>query len=173
MELSYFDVTVPVFIKSLNNLKAILKKGEAHAKEIGMSESDFLDQKLAEDMFPLLRQIQVVTDTAKGAVARLAGVDQMQIEDAETTCAELYKRIDTVTEHIETFRKEAFSGAGDRHIVLPYYEGKHFLGRDYLVEFAFPNFFFHLNMAYALMRKQGTTIGKQDYLGSLSLQEGE
>jgi uncharacterized protein len=169
MAISYFDLTVPVFIKSLENLKHFFSKGIAHAAEINVSEADYLAMRLAPDMFPLSRQIQIATDNAKGAVARLSEVDALKIADTETTSAELLARIDTVIAYLKNFTPEQFTESGTRQIVMPYFEGKYFTGHDYLVEFALPNFFFHINMAYALIRASGVPLAKSDYLGSLTM----
>jgi uncharacterized protein len=172
MSLSYYDVTVPVFTKTLTNLKQFLQKGAVHALETGLSESDFLNLKLAPDMFPLSRQIQISTDNAKGAVARLTETEPLVIPDTETTVAELVARIDTVIAHLETYTPERFAQAAETTPTLPYFPGKHFVGHDYLVEYALPNFFFHVNMAYAIIRHSGVPLGKADYVGNLTLHDG-
>lgn len=171
MSPTYFTLTVPVFTKSLENLKHFLQKGLEHAEVNGVAESDFLAFKLAPDMFPLSRQIQIVTDNAKGAVARLAAVEPMKIEDTESTAAELMNRIDTVIAHIATFTPEQFTAAGEVMVTLPYYPGKYMEASDYLTEFAIPNFFFHLNMAYAIIRSSGVALSKGDYLGTLTMHD--
>ena len=171
MSISYYDVTVPMFIKNLTNLKAFLEKGAAHALEMGVSEADFLGARLSPDMFPLLKQIQIATDNAKGAAARLTDVDPLKIEDVETTMAELCARIDTVVAFLKTFTKEQFTEAATKQITVQYYPGKYFTGHDYLVEFVIPNFFFHMNMAYAIIRASGVPLGKGDYLGALTMHD--
>jgi uncharacterized protein len=171
MSVSYYDITVPVFTKNLKNLKAFLEKGATHALEMGVSESDFLDSRLSPDMFPLVKQIQIATDNAKGVVARLTETDPLKIEDVETTLAELYARIDTVIDFLGTFTKEQLDDAASKKVTLAYFAGKYFTGHDYLMEFAIPNFFFHLNMAYAIIRASGVPLGKGDYLGSLTMHD--
>jgi hypothetical protein len=169
MHVSYFDVTVPVFIKNLRITRAILEKGLAHAREIGMTEGAFLEQRLAPDMFPLVKQVQVLTDTAKGATARLAGVEIPAIADTETTVEALLTRIDTVVAFLEGFTPEQFTEAAGQKIMLSYIPGMYQTGSDYVVDFVLPNFFFHMSMVYGLMRAQGVAIGKMDFLGSLNL----
>lgn len=169
MELSYFDITVPVFKKNLLIARGLLEKGLAHAEEKGLTEEAFLDQRLAPDMFPLVRQVQILTDNAKGATARLAGTDAPVIADTETTVAALVARIDTVVSFLDTFTPEHFAEAASRQITLPYLPNQYQTGADYLVDFALPNFFFHMSIIYALIRAQGVTIGKMDFLGSLKL----
>lgn len=171
MSISYFDVTVPVFIKRLESLKHFLHKGIVHAQETGITEEEYLGLRLSPDMFPLLRQIQIATDNAKGAVARLTGVDPIVLEDTETTYSQLEARIDLVIAHLSSFTRDQFEDSAERRIELPYFPGKYFTGHDYLVEFALPNFFFHLNMAYAIIRTSGVPLGKPDYLGSLTMHD--
>lgn len=171
MTISYYDVTVPVFIKSLQNLKAFLRKGVEHATENGVEEASFLALQLSPDMFPLKRQIQISTDNAKGTVARLTGTAPLVIEDTETTLAELDARIDLVIDHLREFTPEQFAQVETVQITLPYFPGKYFTGHDYLVEYALPNFFFHVNMAYAIIRSSGVPLGKADYLGALTLHD--
>lgn len=171
MPISYYDVTIPVFIKNLENLKTFMGKGVAHAAENGIAEADFLALQLSPDMFPLKRQIQISTDNAKGAVARLVGTPPLTIADTETTWAELAARIDTVIEHLGTFTSAQFEKAAEAEVSLPYFPGKYFTGHDYLVEYVLPNFFFHINMAYAIIRSSGVPLGKTDYLGTLTLHD--
>lgn len=103
MNLSYYDVTVPLFKKNLLTTQVLIKKGFEHALSQGMTEADFLNQRLAPDMFPLLKQVQIVTDNAKGTVARFTDSEPLSIEDKETTVAELVARIDTVVAFVDTF----------------------------------------------------------------------
>jgi len=134
-----------------------------------MSEADYLDQKLAPDMFPLLKQIQIATDNAKALPARLTGGDMMKLEDTETTVEALLARIDTVLEHLRTYTKEQFAGAAERQVILGFMPEQYQLGKDYLVDFALPNFFFHCTVAYAIIRAQGVALGKKDFIGELKL----
>ncbi|MFI5260426.1 MAG: DUF1993 family protein [Candidatus Paceibacteria bacterium] len=154
--------TVPVFIKSLGGLKTVLTKAEAHAKETGMNEAEFLADRLWPDMFPLAKQVQVACDNAKGAAARLAGVEMPKFEDTEQTFAELIARIDKTVEFLNSIPESAFAEAATRQIVLPYFPDKYMTGFDYAREYALPNFFFHVVTAYGLIRKNGVAIGKAD-----------
>ncbi len=169
MHVSYFDVTIPVFKKNLLITKALLQKGLEHALASGMTEAAFLEMRLAPDMFPFVKQVQMVTDNAKGSAARLAGVEVPVIADTETTVAELLARIDTVIAHLDTFTPVQFAEAAERRITLSYIPGMYQTGADYLVDFVLPNFFFHMSIIYALLRSQGVTLGKMDFLGSLQL----
>jgi hypothetical protein len=166
-----YTFTVPIFTKSLGGLKDVLTKAEAHAKETGISEADFLNDRLAPDMFPLVRQVQIACDNAKGATARLAGVEVPKFEDTEASFAELQARIDTTLEFIKSVPETAFEGAATRQIVLPYYADKYMTGFDYVREYALPNFFFHVVTAYALVRKNGTPIGKADFVNNATFRD--
>lgn len=169
MEQMYFDLTVTMFTKNLNVLKTLLEKGWEAATAADMSEADYLAQKLSPDMFPLLKQVQIVTDNAKGAVARLTKSEMITLEDTEVTMAELIARIDTVLNHLQTYTPEQFAGAAEEKITLHYMPEQYQLGQDYLLDFVLPNFFFHLTTAYAIIRVQGVEIGKRDFIGSLKL----
>ena len=169
MKNPYYDVTVPIFIKMLQNLDHLLTQGGKFALEKGISEETMLANRLAPDMFPLARQIQIATDNAKGAIARLCGIEAPVMEDTETTVVELHERIAKTIAFLETITPEQFEGAEAREIHIKYYPGTHFLGHDYLTQFALPNFFFHTSAAYALLRAMGADIGKKDYLGPLNL----
>lgn len=170
MQNSYYEMTVPVFKKMLENLDHLLSLGSAFAIEKGISEETMLNNKLAPDMFPLCKQIQIATDNAKGCVARLCGIEAPVMEDTETTVAELHERIAKTIAFIESVSKEQFAKADEQKIVIKYFPGKHFLAYDYVTQYALPNFFFHVTIAYALLRAMGADIGKKDYVGQLSLQ---
>jgi hypothetical protein len=166
-----YTYTVPIFVKSLGGLKNVLSKAAAHAAETGVPEAELLASRLAPDMFPLLQQVQVACDNAKGATARLAGVEVPKFADTETTIAELEARIDKTVEYIKSIPESAFTGAAERKIVLPYFDGKYLTGFDYTREYALPNFFFHLVTAYALVRKSGAPIGKADYANNINFRD--
>lgn len=166
-----YTYTVPVFIKSLGGLKKVLVKAEAFAKEKGMSEEDFLADRLAPDMFPLVKQVQVACDNAKGAVARLSGTEMPKHEDTEKTFSELLTRIDRTVEFLQSVPESAFADAATRQIILPYYKDKYLTGFDYTREYALPNFFFHLVTAYGIVRKNGVPIGKADYANGISFKD--
>lgn len=169
MSVSYFDFIIPVLTKNLTNLKVILEKGAQHATDVSMSETDLLSRALAPDMFPLLKQIQVATDNAKAIPARLAGIEPITLPDTEHSVAELSARIDTVLAHLATYTPEHFANAATIKVTMPYYPGQYMLGHDYVAEFALANFFFHLNMSYAILRSLGTPLGKGDYIGGMSM----
>ena len=167
MQNPYYDVTVPVFKRMLESLDHLLSKGAAYATEKGISEQTMLDNRLAPDMFPLLRQIQIATDNAKGATARLCGVDAPSFEDTETSVAQLHERIAKTIAFLDSITPKQFNETDSRKIEMRYYPDKAFTSQGYLIQYALPNFFFHVNMAYALLRTMGADIGKSDYLGPL------
>ena len=171
MKNPYYDVTVPVFTKMLTNLDGLITKSEEVIKEKGISESKLLDSKLADDMLPFVVQIRIACDNAKGAVARLAGIPSPKMEDEEKTLAELHERIAKTIAFLKTLKPAQFEEATDRKVELPYFKEKHFMGHDYLVEYALPNFFFHVTVAYAILRSLGAQIGKADYVGELSMRD--
>lgn len=168
-----YTYTVPVFVKLLGGLKNVLAKAEAFAKEQGMSEADFLGDKLALDMFPLSRQVQIACDNAKGAVARLSGGEAPKHEDTEATFAELTKRIDETIAYVQSVPESAFADAAERKVVLPYFPDKYMTGFDYAREYVIPNFLFHVVTAYALIRKNNVPIGKADYVNGLPFRDLE
>jgi hypothetical protein len=159
--------SAPTFVRMLKNLSAMLSKGEAHAKAKNFDPSVLLNGRLAPDMFTLTRQVQIATDHAKGAMARLAGHQPEAIEDKETSFAELQARIAKVIAIVEGFKPEQLDGADKREITIkiPNAEFK-FSGIDYLNTWALPNFYFHVTMAYAIMRHNGVDLGKRDFLMS-------
>jgi hypothetical protein len=156
------QAAAPVFTRALTNLSAMIDKTLA----AGVSEATLLEARLAPDMHPLPRQIQMASDSAKGAVARLAGVEPPAMPDTETTIAELKARIAATIAYVNSIDAAALDGAEDREVVLkfPGAEMK-FTGADFLTGFALPNFFFHITIAYALLRANGAPIGKMDFLG--------
>ena len=160
-----FGYTVPLFIKSLGGLRTILVKAQAH----GGDESELLADRLAPDMFPLVKQVQTACDHAKNAVARLAGVTPPLFEDTERSLGELIARVDATIAFLQTVPASSFTGADERPITLPYFPGKYMTGFDYAREYALPNFFFHLVTAYGIIRKNGVVIGKADYANGLTL----
>jgi uncharacterized protein len=162
---SLYEFSVPVLVKSLGGLKVVLEKASQH----GLDETVLLADALTPDMFPFARQVQIACDNAKGAVARLAGVEIPSWPDTESTLAELIARVDKTIAYVDSFTPEQFVGAETRQITLPYFPGMYMTGYDYLREYVLPNFFFHVTTSYALVRKAGVTIGKMDYLHGLPL----
>lgn len=169
MSLSLYDVSIPVFLRTFQNLSDILKKGEAFADETGMPHSDLLEARLFPDMAPLTAQIQRVSDTAKFVAVRLGGIDNVPMDDNEASFADLQARIDRTIAVLQSLSPEAMDGKEELEVVLKSRDkSTTFTGRDYLLGFAIPNFFFHVTTAYALLRHKGVPIGKMDYLGRTS-----
>jgi hypothetical protein len=166
MPISMYQASIPVFIRHLGNLSEILKKAVAHAEERAEASSLLLEARLAPDMFPLIQQVQRVSDTAKGAAARLAGTELPSFPDTETTFEELHERIRKTVAFLQSVPAEKFEDSETKEIVLRPRGGEmRFDGQGYLLNFALPNFFFHVTIAYAILREQGVPIGKMDYLG--------
>lgn len=164
-KLSMHAISAPVFVRMLNNLSAFLAKAEQQARTKGYDPAVLLNARLAPDMFPLTRQVQIAADHAKGCVARLAGHQPEAIEDTETTFAELQARIRKVIAIIDGYRPEQLDGSESREISvkIPNAELK-FSGLDYLNQWAMPNFYFHVATAYAILRANGVDLGKKDFL---------
>ena len=168
MTLSMYEASVPVFLRGLKNLSALLEKGAASAAERKIDPAVFLTARLAPDMFALTRQVQIASDHAKGATARLAGVEVPKFEDTETSFEELQQRLKRVTEFVQTFDAGKIDGSEEREIVLPI-GGRTmtFRGQTYLLQFALPNFYFHSTTAYAILRHNGVGVGKRDFIGAV------
>ena len=167
MSLSMFKASVPVFTRQLANLSAILHKAEAHAAARKIDPAVLINARLAPDMFPLSRQVQSATDSAKGCGARLAGAEVPRYEDTESTFPELQARIAKTVAFLQSLSPELIDGSEDRTLVLKL-RGRDvsFSGQNYLLSFALPNFLFHAVTAYDIFRHNGVEIGKQDFLGS-------
>jgi len=166
MTISMYQASVPYFIRMLRNLKAILEKGAAHAEAKKIDPAVLVQARLAPDMLALARQVQIASDNAKGCAARLAGVDPPKFEDAETTFAQLYERIDKTVAFLKTLKPEQVDGSEGRAIVLKFpNQTLEFKGLGYLTTFAIPNFTFHVVTAYAILRHNGVELGKTDFLG--------
>jgi len=156
--------------KMLVNLDKWLDVAVEHGKKKSVEPSVLLQLRLIPDQYPLLRQVQAACDAAKFAAARLADKDPPAHPDTEQTIDELKARIQKVVAYLDGFGAKDFDGAETREVKLPWLEGKHLSGQDYLVEMAQPNFYFHVTTAYAILRKNGVELGKRDFIGSLNIQ---
>jgi uncharacterized protein len=167
MTLSMYQASAPRFVNLLKNLSAILDKAEAHVDARKIDPAALTTYRLFPDMFPLTRQVQIACDVAKGAVARLAGVEVPKHEDTELTFAELKARIARTIEFINTVRPAQIDGSEGRDILLKL-GGKDvkFTGIQYLLGHATPNFYFHVTTAYNILRHNGVEIGKRDFIGN-------
>ncbi len=169
MPLSMYQASVPVFLQGLKNLAAILDKAAGQAAERKIDPAVLLNDRLAPDMFPLVRQVQIASDHAKGAPARLAGIDVPKFEDVEKSFDDLQQRLARVTEFVKSISPAQIDGSEEREITLPIGgQSMAFMGQAYLLHFALPNFYFHLTTAYAILRHKGIVIGKRDFIGAIS-----
>ncbi len=168
MPISMYDFSIPVLTRGLTNLSAILDKGAAHATAKKFDSIVLAQSRLFPDMFPLVRQVQIACDTAKGAAARLAGIEVPKHEDTEATFADLKARISKTLDVVKSITPAQMKDAENRTIELKFPNGTwKFTAVGYLTDFVLPNFYFHESMVYALLRKAGVEIGKGDYLGEL------
>jgi len=166
MTISMFQASVPAFIRSLNNLAAILEKGAAHAQARKIDEAVLLGSRLFPDMFPLVRQVQLVSDTAKSGAGRLAGVGFPAYEDKEATFQDLIQRLRNTVSYLETLRPAQIDGGEDRTISWQSRSStKSMQALPYLMNHVLPNVHFHVTTAYAILRHNGVEIGKKDFLG--------
>jgi hypothetical protein len=168
MSLSMYEASVPVFIAMLGNLSKLLDKGEAFAEDRQIDRQTLLNWRLAPDMHPLTRQVQLASDFAKGTSARLAGAEVPSYADDEKTFSDLKERIANTVSFLESLRPEDFSGSEGRTITLTVRNRElRFRGQVYLLSFGLPNFYFHVTTAYDILRACGVPLGKLDYLGAV------
>lgn len=165
-----YEITVPQFNKMLRNLNEIIDKATANAAFRKFDPDVLLQARLAPDQFPLLRQIQIVTDTAKLGVARINGKEAPKHDDTEKTWPELKARIESVIKYLETYSAKDFVGAAERRVTTPRWEGKTLSGAEFTTHHMIPNFYFHLTTAYSILRHNGVDLGKRDYLGPMPFQ---
>lgn len=164
MTFGIYDASAPVFVSSLKNMRAWLDKAASEG-----AADELMEARLAEDMRPLPAQYQMASDTAKNAIARLAGVEAPVMPDTESNFAELQQRCDKTIAFIESVDRETLNGSEEREVLLkfPNGVGYRWAGADYLRQFALPNFYFHVTAAYAILRANGVALGKPDYLQHL------
>jgi hypothetical protein len=168
MTFSVYDLSIPSLVRGLTNLSVLLDKAAAYAEAKKFDSAVFLQERLAPDMLPFVKQVQIVCDTAKGAAARLANIDNPKHEDNEASFAELAARIHKTLEFVRSVSPAQFEGAEQRDIVLKFPTNTlKFTGLDYLTHFVLPNFYFHISIAYALLRSNGVDLAKRDYLGAI------
>jgi hypothetical protein len=167
MPISMHSASAPIFVKMLGNLLLLLDKAEAYAATRKFDSANYLGLRLAPDMLPFTRQIQIASDGAKGAMARLAGSEIPKWEDNEASLADLRARIHKTIDYVKGFTPAQIDGSEDREITIPMRSGDplKFNGETFLKHFALPNFFFHVTTAYVLLRHAGVDVGKTDFLG--------
>jgi hypothetical protein len=167
MNISMYQASTPRFVNMLKNLSAILDKAQAHAEARKIDPAVLTNSRLYPDMFPLKRQVQVVCDTAKGAVARLAGVEVPKHEDTEETFAELKARIAKTVDFIQSIKSAQIDGSEEKNIHLKLGPREvDYKGMQYLLGQALPNFYFHVVTAYDILRHNGVELAKRDYLAN-------
>jgi len=168
MSLSMYQASIPAFVQMLNNLSVIMDKAEAHARSREIDPEVLLNYRLAPDMLPFVRQIQIAADLAKGAAARLAGVEVPKHDDTEKTFADLKARLAKTVTFVQSFKPSDIDGSEDREINLTLGEHKmSFRGQPYLVRFVMPNFYFHCTTGYDILRHCGVDLGKRDFIGTI------
>jgi hypothetical protein len=167
MTISMYQASAPRFANMLKNLAAILEKAEAHAAARKIDPAVLLASRLYPDMLPLVRQVQIASDNAKGAVARLAGAEVPKYEDTEQTFAELKARIARTIDFVSGFKPAQIDGSEEKdiHLKLGPMEVQ-WKGMQYLLGFALPNFYFHVVTAYDILRHNGVEVAKRDYIGN-------
>lgn len=168
MSLSLYDVSVPVFLRAFGNLSEILKTGRAFADEKGMPHAELLEARLFPDMAPFTAQIQRASDTAKFTAMRVGQVENVAMEDNETSFDDLQARIAATVAFLKAVPAHSMDGREEADVVLKTGQGAMtFTARDYVLGFAIPNFYFHVTTAYALLRHKGVPLGKMDYIGRI------
>jgi len=166
MAISFYDISVPVFTRGLGQLAHVLDKGLAHAQAAGIDPATLVNARLAPDMFTLAGQVQSASDAAKLGTARLAGITAPSFPDTEATYAELQARVAKTLDFLKTVDRALVDGAEGREITMKVRGNElKFTAQRYLLQFALPNFFFHLTTGYDLLRHAGVPVGKLDYLG--------
>ena len=167
MTISMYQASVPRFVNILGNLSNILDKAQAHAEAKKLGETSLSAFRLFPDMLPMSAQVQIACDTAKGVVARLAGIDIPVFEDNEKTLADLKARVAKTIAFIQTITPEQIDGTEDKAIVTKRGDKEtHYKGLQFLMGHAIPNFYFHVTTTYNILRHNGVEIGKRDFLGN-------
>ena len=167
MTISMYQASVPRFVNILGNLSGILDKAQAHIDARKIDDTVLTSYRLFPDMLPMTKQVQIACDTAKGVVARLAGVEIPAYEDNEKTLAELKARIAKTVAFIQTITPQQIDGTEDKEIVIKRGDKEtRYKGMQFLLGHAIPNFYFHVATTYNILRHNGVEIGKRDYLGN-------
>jgi hypothetical protein len=168
MSITLYQVSIPALTRGLTNLAALLDKAAAHAATKKFDPNALAQSRLFPDMFPLTRQVQITCDTAKGAAARLAGIDNPKHEDNETTLDQLKARVAKTLDFVKSVTAAQLKDAETRSIELKFPSSTlKFTGVSYLTDFVLPNFYFHISIVYGLLRQSGVEVGKNDYLGAI------
>ncbi len=173
-----YTVSIPPMIKALMALSKLIDKASAYAETKAISwvpaekqMEALIHERLVFDQLNFIRQVQVACDNAKGAVARLGEIEVPKFEDNEKTASELKARIEKTLEILKNVKPEQIMGKEEIKVTLPYFPGKYFTGFEYVTEYLLPNFYFHVTTAYSILRKNGVPVGKEDFMGGLSLKD--
>lgn len=166
MTISLYQASVPALLQMLGALSIVLTKTDEFAKSKGSDVSAILNDRLIDDMLPMIKQVQIACDHAKGAMARMSGKENPKFEDNETTIADLQARVAKTVDFVKSFKPADIDGQEDRSVTikLPTTEMT-FPAQSYLVNYGLPNFYFHTSMAYAIARKNGVPLGKANFMG--------
>lgn len=168
MQISMYQASIPVFVRMLDNLSKILEQAARYADEKKIEPGVLINARLAPDMYPLSRQVQIATDMAKGCAARLAGLEVPVYEDTETTFPELQARIAKTAAFVRSVPAAQIDGTEEKPVTLKLrHQEVSFSGLPYLVHFVLPNFYFHITTAYAILRHNGLPLGKKDFIGGI------
>jgi hypothetical protein len=163
-----YHASLPMLIHGLGNLSHILAKAEAHAQQKNIAPEVFLNARLAPDMFPLVKQVQIVSDISKFGASRLSGIDAPAFPDTETTFDALQQRIANTIAYLKTIDAAHINGTEDKPIHLNIGGTEYnFTGQNYLLTFVLPNIYFHITTAYGILRHHGVALGKADFLGNV------
>jgi len=166
MTISMYQASIPVLIRTLNNLVTILEKGAKYAETKKIDPSVLINSRLSPDMFPLSKQVQIASDIANRGAARLAEVEAPKFEDNENTFPQLIDRIQKTISYLNTFKPEQIDGSEEKTVTLQMRDNTlSFQGMPYLLYFVLPNVYFHVTTAYDILRHCGVEVGKQDFLG--------
>ena len=167
MQISMYQLSIPVFIHNLKNLSNIINKASDHAKNKTIDESVFMNARLFPDMFPFSCQVQIACDTAKTGIARLAEVEVPNHSDTETTFVQLQERISDTISFLQSIKPEQIDDKeGLKISYIQRNKERNFVGQPYLLNYILPNLYFHITVAYTILRNNGVEIGKRDYLGN-------
>lgn len=168
-----YSISIPPMIKTLQVLSNLLDKAAAHAESKKTAHHEFemklLNDSIIFDQFDLKKQIQTCSDLAKGAAGRLAGIEIPKMADTETTVSELKARLEATVTYLKSIKPEDCMDKEEMQVTLPFIPNMHLHGFEYFTEFVIPNFYFHAATAYQIMRKNGVTIGKMDFVGGLPM----
>lgn len=168
MAITLYDLTVPVFLRGLGVMSALLEKGRAHAEAAGIEPQDLVDARLAPDMLTLAGQVQRASDTAKFAAVRIGGVENVRFADEEKSFADLQDRLGRTRDFLEAVPRAAIDDREGTTIDATIGRNPVSIGAvDYVQKFAVPNFYFHITTAYDILRSRGVVLGKMDYIGGL------